>query len=60
MIEYAEAAAEQLREEGFSLEPSGKSMGRPQKPDSLDKVAERIGISSPDAPGCRPHSSMLQ
>lgn len=43
MVELVEIKAEQLRES--FLPPSSEKVGhRPQKPDSLDKIAEEIGI----------------
>lgn len=62
LAELAQAAQELLRSE-FSLPSSEKetpSKGRPAKPDSLDKVADRIGVPQQTITEARQHVAAVE
>ncbi|WP_342479500.1 ParB N-terminal domain-containing protein [Paenibacillus sp. FSL F4-0097] len=59
LVELADAAKEVLKDD-FSLLSNEKSMGRPQKPDSEEKVAELIGVPQPTLSQARSHVAAVE
>ncbi|ASA22047.1 ParB N-terminal domain-containing protein [Paenibacillus donghaensis] len=59
LVELADAAKEVLKED-ISLPGNEKSMGRPHKPDSEEKVAELIGVPQPTLSQARSHVAAVE
>ena len=59
LLDLANAAKEVLKED-FSLPSNEKSMGRPSKPDSEEKVAEMLGVSQPALSQARSHVAAVE